>query len=167
MSNNIRATGMFHIEHIRDGKVINSFDCPNGVTTVGLTDLLTVGFDNTSGHANWYLGLIDNSIAPVLVVGDEMDDHTGWTEVAETKYAGNRPEWLTDAPSASTVTNSSAAVFTMSDSANVHGVFLCSDDGNPSVTAGVLWATSSFIADLTLVATDVLNVTYTITMQGV
>lgn len=158
--NNLRVGGVFRIQHIRNGVVINDFTAKNGVTNEGLNDILDVYLDAGSQKTLWYVGLIDDPAT--LAAGDVMNSHAGWTEATEYDET-NRVTCVFEEPSGQSVSNSvTAATFTINATISVHGVFLTSDN-TKSGTTGTLWATAPFATKLDLVSTDVLNVTYTVT----
>lgn len=149
--------GRFKIEHIRDGKVLQTFEFPNGIVDVGLNKLLDVMFHGTSPITTWYLGLIDNAGFSALATGDTMASHAGWSEA--TGYSGDRKEWTEGAAATRSITNSATVDFAMTGSATIKGVFLNSADTG---TAGVLWATAAFGSTVAVVNADTLKVTYTV-----
>jgi hypothetical protein len=140
-------------------RCINVVNGWNGVTVVGKNHLLDVVFGNATPVTQvdpWYIGLINQSPTPVLDEGDTLASHSGWSEF--TSYSGGvRLEW-DDSDAASKVKGSdTTSDFTISASGEVHGILVASVS---SGTSGILWATGSFDASITVVNTDVLKITY-------
>jgi len=170
--------GYFKVEHWRNGKRINEYVFPNGITNEGKNKLLNVMFHGATAVATWWLGLIDNSGYTALAATDTYDDinqvANGWDEFTNYTDAGNggsastRPQWNEGAASGQSITNSSPAVFDLTGSGTVKGVFLCGGDAGSQNkgdhTAGsTLWATALFTSGDVVVANgDQLKVTYTV-----
>ena len=152
-----KVEGKMRMEHVRDGKVIGVREGTNIVTTEGFLSLLEVMFGVDSKIANWYIGLVED--APTYAVADTLASHTGWTEGVG--YTGNRLAWATDTAAALAITNSTATEFTMTATADIYGAFLSSV---ATGTAGVLWCEKSFAAPLSVIATDVIRIYYTVTV---
>ena len=160
-----RAGGYFTIEHIRDGEVIYVEDIPNIVVDEGLTYILDTALSNGTQNANHYIGIFKNPYPPVASnvaatfasagVANEIT-----TEIDET----TRPAWTEAGVTSKTITNSaSPAAFTANATVSAHGAFLISNS-TLGGTSGKLIAASQFSAVRNLVDTDVLNVTYTLTI---
>lgn len=111
--------------------------------------------------ATLYVGLTEAS--PTPAAGDTMSSHAGWAEAAGYDEA-TRPAWGQDAVSSKVVTNSTSADFTMDGTdGSIGGAFL-STNSTKDGTSGILIGVKAFTAgNRTVVATDVLEVTYTIT----
>lgn len=170
--------GHFKVEHWRNGKRINEYVFPNGITNEGKNKLLNVMFHGTTAVATWWLGLVDNSGYTALAATDTYDDinqvANGWDEFTSYTDAGNggsastRPQWNEGAASGQSITNSSPAVFDLTGSGTVKGVFLVGGDAGSQNkgdhTAGsTLWATALFTSGDVVVANgDQLKVTYTV-----
>jgi hypothetical protein len=170
--------GCFKVEHWRNGKRINEYVFPNGITNEGKNKLLNVMFHGTTAVATWWLGLIDNSGYTALAATDTYDDinqvANGWDEFTSYTDAGNggsastRPQWNEGAASGQSITNSSPAVFDLTGAGTVKGVFLVGGDAGSQNksdhTAGsTLWATALFTSGDVVVANgDQLKVTYTV-----
>jgi hypothetical protein len=56
----IQPRGEFFVEHVRRGKVINSFQAPNGVTVGGKNGILDTNFYDGTQYSKWFIGLIDS-----------------------------------------------------------------------------------------------------------
>ena len=169
--------GRFHVEHVRDGKVIGVHDFPNGITNEGKNKLLNVMFHGTTAITTWYLGLIDLTGYTALAAADTYDDinqtANGWKEFSSYTDAGNssnattRPTWDEAAASGQAITNSSVTVFDLTAAGTVKGIFLSGGSTAQTKsdhTAGsTLWATALFTSGDVVVANgDQLKVTYTV-----
>jgi len=178
--------GRFHIEHIRDGKVINEFDITNGITVEGKNFLLNLGFHGGAGPAKitvWYIGLIDNAGYSALDESDTYDDidqaGNGWdawgdyTDNNNGASAATRPEWSEGAASNKQITTDTPqAIYDVvgaGDGDTVKGVFICG--GGEAQTKGdhtagsppnILWSTALFASAIVVATSDQLKVTYTI-----
>ena len=163
MDDQVQARGYFTAE-IRDadGTLLYREVFPNGSTTAGLNDMLSVYFNSGTQKTTWYLGLINNSGFSALAAGDTMSSHAGWSEL--TGYSESaRPTWTPGAPASGVITNSSGVVFTASGSIDVKGAFLVSDSTKGG-TSGVLWATGAFASVQSLTVGQTLTLTYSSTL---
>jgi hypothetical protein len=160
----IRVKGVFEVEcRDKDGKVKWKNKAYNGVTTVGLNHILNVQFFTTAKSSTWFLGLISTSGFTALAAADTMALHGGWTESVLYSSA-TRPIWVTIAAAAGVITNTAATAFTITGADTIKGFFAV-DNSTKGGATGILWATALFgTGDQAVVATDVLNVTYTITL---
>src|SRR5574343_543195 len=74
-------TGVFRLEHIRDGEVIYAEEFKNTVTTVGknlaLDTLLGGSAYTVTGP---FMGLISSVGYSAIAAGDTMASHAGWAE---------------------------------------------------------------------------------------
>ena len=151
-----------HCEHYRDGKHIGTYDVPNGIVNVGKDLALDVQFNDgvAIAQASWYIGLVDLSGYSALAAADTMSSHAGWNEF--TSYTeGNRVAWGPGSASSQSVTNSTPATFNINGSGTVKGVFIVSNN-TKSGTAGTLWATALFGADVPVTSGDQHKITYTV-----
>ena len=157
MENKVKVGGVFVIEQFRDGKLIDKWEEKNIVTAEGLNDLLDNALLAAGDDRSWYVGLFEGAHLPA-----NADTHAvpGFTEV--TVYTpSSRPAW-TGVLGTKQVTNSAAkAVFTLTGSKTITGAFLAST-GTQGAGAGVLMASSRFAAERVVIATDILNITYTL-----
>jgi len=152
--------GKFVVEHIRDGKVIAKHEFPNGITNGGKDSLLNVYFHSATQITTWYIGLVDNSGFSAFAAGDTMASHSGWTE--STAYSESvRQTWGVGASSGQSVTNGTAATFTMNGTATIKGIFIPSDSTKGGTT-GTLWSTAAFASTVSVNNGDLLKVTYTV-----
>ena len=154
--------GRFVIEHVRKGKVIGTYDMPNGIVNEGKTDILDVYFSDATQTAgsSWFIGLVDSSGYTALNDADTMSSHSGWNEFTSYSEA-NRVAWGPGAASAQSITNSSPATFNISGSGTLKGIFVVTNNTKGG-TSGTLWATALFSADVPVSNGDQLRVTYTV-----
>lgn len=171
--------GKFVVEHWRDGKRINEYHFPNGITNEGKNKLLDVMFDGSTQLTTWYLGCIDNSGYTALAAGDTYDNidqaGNGWDEFKSYTDGNNgdntttRPAWGPDPASAQSITNSTVAVYNITGSGTIKGIFACAGTNaqtkgdHTAGTAHTLWATALFTSgDVAVQNSDQLKVTYTV-----
>lgn len=165
MNTNLTAGGIFKFEQIRDGVVIDTWETTNLVVDEGLTYLLGNSFDGTTPTiTTWYLGLFSNNRAPVNT--DTAATFPGDSGETTTPYSeATRPEWIEGAVTSNPVAignTASVGVFTFVDpTTNVYGAFMVSTNTKGG-TLGTLAAASQFSSMRTMLASDVLNVTYTL-----
>lgn len=152
--------GHYDIEHWRAGKLLKKFDWHNDITNEGKNKIFDVMFNGTTPITTWYIGLISNSGYSALAAGDTMASHTGWTEFTGYSQA-NRVTWTSGAASAQSITNGTAATFDMTGTGTVKGIFVVANNTKGGTT-GTLWATGLFQADLPVVSSDQIKVTYTL-----
>lgn len=154
----------YTIECVRNGKVIWTEEIDNLVMTGGLNDSLDKHFKGASYTAAWYVGICQHSSSPsdtlpVFAVGDTLASHAGWTEV--TAYTGDRDGLSLGTVAAGSVDNSGdKASYTLTGSAYVGGAFVTTA---ASGTSGVLYGGGQFSQVRSLITSDVLNVTVTLT----
>lgn len=168
--------GKFKVEHWFKGVKISEHEFPNGITNEGKDAMLDAMF-NSGSQYTFYMGLIDNSPSPTLAAADTYDgigDTNGWTEFTDYTdgnngdNAGTRPEWQSDAASGQAVTNSTLAIFDITDTGTVHGLFIAgganAQTKSDSTSSGnVLWATAPFATGNEAVSNgSQLKVTYTV-----
>ena len=152
---------------IRDkhGRLKKELVAYNGITNVGKDEILAVMFNAKGTIGSRFIGMIDSASFSALADGDTMSSHAGWIENQDYDEA-SRPNWVEDAPSGQQITNSSAAVFTYNASKTIKGFFLV-DSATKGGTTGILWCTALFAeGDQVVVATDTIEVTYTLTAAG-
>ena len=158
-STQFRPHGVFHVQHIRDGKVINEFDAPNGVTNEGLNSNLGVYFNSVTQITAWYAGLINDPAT--LAAADVMNAHAGWTENVGYTEA-NRVTFVFDAAASQSIANgTTSADFNINAVGTLHGIFVVSNN-TKSGTTGTLWATAPFASPLSVTGGDLLKITYTV-----
>lgn len=138
----------------------------NVITTVGKNDFLDKYLAGAAYTAACFLGLKG---AGVAVVGDTQASHASWAEVGTANapaYSGTRKTPVFAAASAGSKATSAAASFTFTSAGTVAGVFL--NVGGTSAqdnTTGVLFSAGDLSGgSRSVVATDVLNITFTATL---
>lgn len=157
--------GVFTVEHIRDGVLIDTWTSKNLVCNEGLNHVLNTEFNGTTQVGTWYVGLFEGNYTPVSTV-------TAATITAAstecTAYDETVRQTYVEASATAQVTTNSAskATFTMNATKTIYGAFLVSASAK-SATTGVLFAATQFTASKAVVATDQLLVTYTITASSV
>jgi hypothetical protein len=154
--------GRFKVEHIRDGKVIGTYDFPNDITNEGKNTLFEIMFHDGTQIASsaWCSGLISNSGYSGLAAGDTMASHSGWTEATGYTQA-NRVAWGPGAAASQSITNASPMTFDINATATIKGIFI-TNQNTKGGTSGKLWATALFAADVPVSNGDQLRVTYTV-----
>jgi hypothetical protein len=164
-----RAGGVYKIQCVgADGQVKWEEEMHNLVVNAGLQSMVSVYLDAGTQVTTWYLGLITGpGSGTTIAAGDTLASHAGWTEF--TSYTGNRKAAVfgtaTTADPSVIDNSASQASFTMNGSGTVAGAFLCSVDTG---TSGVLFSASDFQSpgDRVVVSSDVLNVTYTFSLDA-
>lgn len=170
--------GEFTVDHYRNGKRINCYRFQNGITNEGKNNLLNVMFNAQTQITAWYLGLIDNANFSALADDDTYDDidqaGNGWDEFQSYTDPGNadssttRPAWPEDAASAQSITNSTLALFDITATGTVKGIFLAggiagAQTKGDHAAGGTLWATALFTGgDVPVSNGDQLKVSYTV-----
>jgi hypothetical protein len=161
MQNKIGLRGTFKVVHSdKDGNVKGEYDFPNGIVDVGVNHLFETTFNGGTPITAWYVGLINNAGFSALANADTMASHSGWTEAAGYASA-TRPEWTCGTAAARAITNSATVDFAIDASATIKGIFITSSS-TKSGSTGTLWSTASFSSNATVVDTDSLKITYTI-----
>ena len=163
------AGGVFTITcYDKDGNLKWEDSAKNLVVNEGLKDMNDKYFSGSGYTAAWYLGLITGpSSGTSFVAGDTLATHGGWTE--DTNYSGNRKAVTFGAATTadpSVISNSgSPAQFTMNGTTTIAGAFLTTV---ASGTSGILFSEADFQSpgDRAVVSGDVLNVTYTFSLDA-
>jgi len=157
MISNVSYKGYFTVEHVRNGVVIAKERFSNLVTNEGVANLFDAGFGGATAVDPWYIGLINNSPTPTILTSDTLAAHSGWTEF--TSYSGTRQTWIDTATASRVKVTTSVAVFDISATASIYGLFLASVT---SGTSGVIWSEGAFDVVKPVVSSDTLNATYEI-----
>lgn len=180
----VAGAGRYVVEHLRGGKKIAEYELKNGIVNEGLNSILGVYFFAATPFATWYLGLIDNSGFTTLAsddiyddinqAGNQWDEFDDYTDANNGNSAVTRPEWPTDAPSGESITNSTQAIYDITATGTVKGIFAVAGTNaatkgdHTSGTAHVLWSTALFSGgNVSVVNGDQLKVTYTVNATGV
>lgn len=164
MDDQLKMNGWFTVESFDENGVPWREEFPNGTTNVGLNDILSVYLAAGTQKTIWYGGLIDNAGFSALSANDTMSSHAGWVELT-TYTEGVRQTWTPGAVSGQAVSNSVVMTFTLSGTVVIKGAFLASVNTKGGTT-GILWATGSFAAAQSKVATQQITITYTCSSTG-
>lgn len=152
----------YHVECVRDGKIIWTEDVDNLVVTVGLNKYLDATLKTGLASPAWYVGLKNSG---TIVAGDTMASHSGWTENVTYSNA-TRPQWQGGTISGGSVDNSAnRAVFNINGTTTIYGAFMV-DDATKSGTSGTLLGGADFSASRSVISGDTLNVTVTCSMTS-
>jgi len=160
IADKFRPAGKFHVQHLRDGKVINEFDVPNGIVDVGLNHILETEFHAGAQITTWYIGLVDNAGFSAFANADTMASHAGWAESSAYMEA-NRPTWTAGAAASRQITNATTVDFSINATVTIKGLFITSNNTKGGST-GTLWSTAAFGSTVSLNNGDTLKVTYTL-----
>lgn len=163
--------GVFTLKHFRDGKQIGEdVISDNLVTTEGRDYIANIAYNGNGASAQniWYVALYKNNVTPAA--GDSSSDVIAkYGELSAELVNATRPVWVpNDGNSGSSSSNSdSVATFTMdagAASTTIYGALFISTSGKASAT-GILMAASAFTPSRTVLANDVLNLTYEIQLN--
>lgn len=161
----LKLGGVFDIEHVRNGEVIDRFRCPNLVVNEGLNSILDIMFHGSSQITTWYIGIFEGNYTPVSTVTaatitSASTECTAYDE--STRVAYNEA-----AASSQSITNSAnKATFTINATKTIYGAFLVSASAK-SATSGTLFSAARFGSSKSVVSTDQLLLTYTFTASSV
>jgi len=161
MKNETKLAGVFTYELRRNGKIIDTWEQPNIVPTVGLNHFNDVVLNGASAYGTWYIGLYLNAYTPVAanVYGDIG---TLFTEITGNYDEADRPPYIPDGAAVAGVTSNSAsrATFTFNASDTVNGALFVSGSGKGINTGGILLAASAHVPARSVIAGDELLVKY-------
>lgn len=160
VASDFRPRGHYVMDVIRAGVIVASLVIPNGITDVGLNHILETEFHSGTPITTWYIGLIDNASFSALAAADTMSSHAGWIECI-TYDEATRVTWGAGTASSRSITNGTAATFTINSTKTLKGVFITSGSAK-SGTTGTLWSTAAFASTVSVIAADVVKVTYTV-----
>lgn len=146
---------------IRAERVVDEFECKNIVVNQGLNYLLGAALGAQSVVTNWFIALFSNNYT-ILASDTAATISANSGEV--TQYtAGSRQAWQSQPPASQSITNSTnQASFTFNATLNVYGAFLISSSAING-TSGTLFSGAQFSAPKAVVASDILQLTYTFT----
>ena len=165
------ATGVYTIQCFdAQGNLKWEAESKNLVVNVGLQDMNAKYFTGSAYTAAWYIGLYGAAATNNPAAADTMSSHAGWTE--NTGYSNaTRPACTFGTPTTanpSVATNSaSPASFTINATSTVGGAFLVSNSTKGGTT-GTLYSAADFGSpgDRSVASSDILNVTYTLSLAG-
>lgn len=176
---NAVATGVYDIEHYRDGKLLKTYHETNTITTEGLRYLLDAALDDSAAgfteKTTWYVALVNFYVveSATYTYDDFFDGTAAPTTATESNsYGGGvRPTWtgVLDG-SGSIITNSAAkATFAMSGTDTIWGACLVSNSTltNPGnhASGDYMMSYSLFTSSINAENGDSLKVTITITLS--
>lgn len=151
--------GIFHLDHVRDGEVIDRIECPNLVTNEGLDHILNTVFTGSLQVSTWFLGLFEGNYTPVAGITAATITAASTESIAYDETT--RRPYDEAAASGQSITNAaSKATFTMNASKTIYGAFLVSNS-TKSATSGVLMSAARFGSPKSVVDDDQLLLTYT------
>jgi hypothetical protein len=162
--------GVFHVQCFDKNGVLKWEDqMHNLVVNVGLQDMNTKYFTGSAYTASFFLGLIEGpSSSTTYAAGDTLPSHAGWAEFIN--YSGNRKTvtfgTATTADPSVIGNSASPAQFSITGGGGtVAGAFLCNVS---SGTSGLLFSEADFQSpgDRVVVSGDILNVTYTFSLDA-
>jgi len=157
--------GKYFGELIREGRVIDEFECDNLVTDEGLNHLLAVALAAGSQIISWYLGVFEGNYTPVA--GDTASGIASAATESSAYSGGVRPSWTPGSVASKTVSNSaSRASFTFSASKTIYGAFMISS-AVIGGTSGKLLSAARFSASKAVQSGDELLLTYQFTSSSV
>lgn len=165
----LQPKGLYEIECYRDGKLIWTDRIENIVPTEGRNALLATALDSANYTSACYMGIIAfGGSAPAVT--DTMVTH-GFIEagIAAPTFANRQAiSWTT--PTTGTIATSNPCSFVITDTGGTaKGCFVAFNGANSTIadTAGALMSAGYFSGgDKILVPTDVLQVTYSLTLVG-
>lgn len=159
VENALNLKGRYYVEHWRDGELLKTMTFNNGIVNEGKNFLLNVMFSGTTPITTWYLGMIDLTGYTALANDDTYDDinqaGNGWDEFADytdgnnSDNAGTRPAWPEDGASGQSITNTTLAIYDITDTGTVKGLFSCGGTnaqtkGDHTASGNVLFGTALF-----------------------
>ncbi len=153
--------GTYYVEAYRDGELLFKDRISNLVVNEGLQKALDDTLLNGTQNASWYVGLLDSSTPAATWT---MTD-AGGNEVSA--YAGTRPAWVGVRTSQTASNTASKAQFVVdSDSTDIYGAFLCTNNTKGGTT-GTLFSAGLFTSARTgLMTDDEVFVTYEVEGQS-
>lgn len=175
----VRAGFKYNLEHVRridvmremglsieglevrgDSVVLSVEEVTNLIPTEGLNYMLGTALTGVTQLASWYIALFEGNYTPIAGVTAatfpaDATESTAYDEAA-------RVVWTPGAIASGSVSNTaSKAVFTMNATKTIYGIAQTSVS-TKSATTGKLMSVARFAAAKAVVATDVLNVTSTL-----
>lgn len=171
--------GVFKSWITRDGEIVSDIaEDHNLVVDEGLNYILNSAFNGLTAQTTQYIGIYGNNYTPLA--GSINSSATASNNFVDASKAGEittaynesvRPTWVDATSTAKSLTNSaSPAVFTANTNVTVYGAFLVQGTGANTKgsygTAQTLIAASLFSSARALVSTDILNVTYALSITS-
>jgi len=161
----------WEFEHFRCGRKIDEWANGNVTTTEGLNAFLNIMFHDVAKKAKWYITIFEDNYTPLVgntYAAPGFTECTAYTEAT-------RPEYVTVDATALVMTNTaSKATFTINGTKTIYGAALVGGDAantsaksDTGTVGSVLFASSKFSLSKSVVATDVLLITCSITLADV
>lgn len=161
----VEVAGAYRGQIVRDGEVIDDFECPNLVVNEGLNSLLDIMFHGTTQIGTWYLGLFEGNYTPVATLTAASVTANATESIAYDE--STRPAFNEAAASGQSITNSAnRATFTFNATKTIYGAFLVSNSAK-SGTSGVLFSAARFSTAKNVVSGDQLLLAYTFNATSV
>ena len=168
----VNLRGVFLAQLVRKGQVIWEDEFPNTVVTVGknlaLDTFLAGAAYTVTGP---FMGLISSVGYSAIAAADTMASHAGWTEAGGANaptYSGTRKTAVWSAAAGGSKSLSAALTFTFTGSGTVKGAFMVYGTGAVNTidnTSGTLLSAGLFSGgDRLVVSTDILNVSYSLSL---
>lgn len=164
-ANELKVGGIFAIEHIRKGELIDREEQHNLVVNEGLDHVLNTIFHSGTQIGTWYLGLFEGNYTPAAnvtaaTIASAATETTAYDEAT-------RPEYTEAAAASQSITNSAnKATFTFNATKTIYGAFLVSNSTKGS-TSGTLFSAARFNTPKQVVDDDQLLLTYTFTASSI
>lgn len=145
------------VEHVRNGKVIDTFDFHNLVPTEGLNHITGVVIKGVAQVSSWFIGLFEGNYTPVP--GDTAALFPTASTECTAYVPSTRPAFTAGAVAAGTADNTaSRAEFTFTAAKTVYGAFV-SPASAKSGTTGPLLSAARFPVAKGMEIDDILRVT--------
>lgn len=160
---------LWEFEHYRKNKLIDKWEQGNITTNEGLDGFLDIMFHGSTQVTTWYLAVFETDYTPLVTNTYAVPGYTECTAYGE----GTRPAFNEAAASSKVTTNSAnKATFTFNATKTIYGSSLVGGGTDPTVKGntaggGTLFCSSKFGTSKSVVDTDVLLVTCTITLADV
>lgn len=157
--------GVFAVDHIRKGEVIDREEIHNLVVNEGLDHVLNTIFHGGTQIGTWYLGLFEGNYTPAAnvtaaTITSASTESTAYDEAT-------RPEYKEAAASSQSITNAAnKATFTFNADKTIYGAFLVSSATKGS-TSGTLFSAARFNTAKLAEDDDQLLLTYTFTASSI
>lgn len=156
---NLLARGRFHVEIVRDGRVIKRFRIKNLVTTAGKALMLNAMFAGAASPGSWYSGIIDNTGYSAIAITDTMASHPGWTEFTTYSQA-TRVAWGVATTVTNSISNGTVMTFTTNAGGTVRGLFITNNNVKGGII-GTLWSMVLFTSAQIVNSGDTIRLVYT------
>ena len=157
----------YTVDHIRNGRVIDSFSADNIVPDQGAVYLLSAAIAGGVAVSAWYIGLFEGNYTPVATDTAALFPGVNYASESLAYVETLRQAWSRDAIVAGTVANLvSPALFTMNATKSIYGAFLTSTSTKGGTT-GTLLSAVRFPSPKNVVATDTLRVTGVLTLVNI